>query len=812
MNRFARRPERRDETTSRRPFPVVGIVLAVLAMLAACSTPDRQREYRQRRVATATAEDSAQPVEFPRTRSTPTSSGATERGPVDRETAPRVEPTVAPEDRRDAPEHPEPDHESALQRARAAGTLAAWDSFLRRHPHSPARLEACKELEARLDEAEPSARAQAVAARARLEQERARESGSGKHMMGIDAFRLADSGEPSRVLMKTHDGEFVSLDGGTSDRSPPAESVSRALDEPTLRYLPAQEHLVLEFQEDDLLGDARSLDRKLVALWFAATKRAGLDYLQTQLTIALPEQLEFDGVEPSKGNPAHMQRRLIHATLSPHQLSTRLDRVPDEHLDWACAVIREAAITPSTPRETTMFAIATRSVPVVDEVDAAARDVALGLASGQRDEIGSRACRWLALLDPSGTIFERAAGEAREHVVNRLANAIEAQGAIAVAFADDPLANEARTIARRRLLERFSNDDDDEDAIDAGTQLEASGPESFTTVRRVRLAALRDAWDSIRELGSEAIVPLLHLLSSRKRVGTQGVADVLASIGQSCPPVPAASELLLEDARVRARIFAARPSLYHLFTGEARAYLDACIDPDKLVAFAQHTPSAAWARLAKARAADVMSRDLLELVEEHKLAIAAHGAGLFAVETTLENLSDHELRIRIVPGLRFDAHDTSAQNMVVTKQSELALRPTETTTIRLRAACANHRRAIPGGKDDFAIARVPADSDLDRALRLLDRRDSSAAVTQAAVWILTDDVRHADLEQVQRVPLGRTRGTRLITNNDILDAFVILEEVGIDLRTKRIWEDRKSIRESGDGWSHPWYTRRVKGT
>ncbi|MCA8971183.1 MAG: hypothetical protein KDC95_15435 [Planctomycetes bacterium] len=706
-----------------------------------------------------------------------------------------------------------------MEHARSTATLAAWESFLKSHPRSPARVEACEQIEARLDEAVPIDRARAAAARDRFEKQRAEDPDSNKRLMAIDVFRLAEPDAPSRVWMKTKGGEFVALEGGPVERAHPAEPSARAFDEPTLRFLPAEEHLVIELRESDLLGEARSLERTVSGLWFAATKHAGLDFSQTRLTIALREKRDFDGVAPAKGNPARMQRRLIDATITPEQLLSRLERVPDEHLDWACAVVGTSDVSSRTAREKTMLAIATRTAP--DDLDRTdgTRAVALDLAAGERDEIGIRACRFLAMLDPSGKVFEESNDfdgtdhEARERVVARLSKAIEADGAIAATIDESPLAVEARALARSRLLARFSIDDEEktDDALLAGTQLQASDPRAFTTAQRVRLAALSDSWEPIRELRGDAIVPLLRLFATRQRIGPHSVADVLASIGNSCPPVPEASELLLTDGRLRAHVLAASPALGHLFTGEARAYLEACIDPDRLAEFAARTPNARWADLAKAWTNDAAGRDLLELVEEGKLGATSHGAGLFAVRTTLENRCDHELRIRITPGLRFDSQDTAAQNMVVTKKSEVVLAPAAKTSISISAACANHRRAIPRQRHGFALSRVAPTSELARALAILGQRDNSRGVAQAVVWILTDDVRHKDLEQVQRVRLGSTRGPRVISNTDILDAFVILETAGVDLTKKRIWADRRRIREHHDGWSHPWYTKWVEG-
>jgi hypothetical protein len=107
------------------------------------------------------------------------------------------------------------------------------------------------------------------------------------------------------------------------------------------------------------------------------------------------------------------------------------------------------------------------------------------------------------------------------------------------------------------------------------------------------------------------------------------------------------------------------------------------------------------------------------------------------------------------------------------------------------AACASAPRDIPTGSDRFAVKRLPAKSELAIAARAVASARASSAVVQAAIWIISDD---ADYDGLGELVEGSSySGSRAINEPEAAQAMQILDRAGINIRQKRIWNDRRAI-------------------
>lgn len=90
---------------------------------------------------------------------------------------------------------------------------------------------------------------------------------------------------------------------------------------------------------------------------------------------------------------------------------------------------------------------------------------------------------------------------------------------------------------------------------------------------------------------------------------------------------------------------------------------------------------------------------------------------------------------------------------------------------------------------------------------MLSRAKASAAVTQAAVWIVMDDL---DLGRLTGTfgPLG-PGGLRVLGAAVAARAMQIVEEAGVDITRKAIWADRDRVaKELNEGELKRWLMQR----
>ena len=128
--------------------------------------------------------------------------------------------------------------------------------------------------------------------------------------------------------------------------------------------------------------------------------------------------------------------------------------------------------------------------------------------------------------------------------------------------------------------------------------------------------------------------------------------------------------------------------------------------------------------------------------------------------------------------------------MIATSETSETVAPDEWRVLRPTAACANKGKAIPGNDDNFTIRRSPDQEELDRLMHVLAKSDQTSYVTQAAVWIVTDNADYSELGVLAFGPLGTLRA---INEETAVQAMIMCEQAGIDITRKAIWRDRERI-------------------
>jgi len=186
-----------------------------------------------------------------------------------------------------------------------------------------------------------------------------------------------------------------------------------------------------------------------------------------------------------------------------------------------------------------------------------------------------------------------------------------------------------------------------------------------------------------------------------------------------------------------------------------------------------------------------VSGELVALIADKVVKAEAAGDSIEFVEVRLRSLVDRTVEVKIPPGTFFVASSSSVQNMVATEETTVTLQDDDWHSARVPAACANMRRDIPGEGDSFQIKPSPAKKDLEKLAPFLAQEDYP--VRQAAVWIVTDNADYDDLGILVESSLQGLGGTRVINEDEAARAMRLLSEAGINVKSKRIWQDRQKI-------------------
>lgn len=207
----------------------------------------------------------------------------------------------------------------------------------------------------------------------------------------------------------------------------------------------------------------------------------------------------------------------------------------------------------------------------------------------------------------------------------------------------------------------------------------------------------------------------------------------------------------------------------------------------------------------------VRGKPISDLLEQKKIEASVSGKGIENVSLTLKRLVGTKMSVIIPVGTFFVSNNAGTQNMVVRKAQTVLLDSDDPQTVTISAACANRSKHIPEGDDSFSIQESPAAEELTKLMPVLDKTGVSYEIEQAAIWIITDDASYDDLGILVRsfgpIAIG---GTRIIGEREAARAMQIIDQAGIDITKKAIWQDRSKILEKlPDGDLKTWLRQKA---
>jgi hypothetical protein len=290
-----------------------------------------------------------------------------------------------------------------------------------------------------------------------------------------------------------------------------------------------------------------------------------------------------------------------------------------------------------------------------------------------------------------------------------------------------------------------------------------------------------------------AVLALSSCSSPRRdfqRAQTENTAAAYHNFVQKYPndPLAAQARQLWQD---RAQAARGDDSIYNAALQQGT--------PDALKQFLSDYPGhEKTADAQQALTAMTDGEDIVDLLDQKKIELKSEGNGIQSVSVSVHRLVPYQVTVLIPVGTFFDAGSSSAQSMVTTEQTALALTDDDWHEMDPDAACANRPKSVPGDTDAFSVERAPAQAELVKLMPVLDRANVEYPVRQAAVWIVTDDADYDDLGELVETSDGGSSGPRVINDAEAARAMQICDQAGIPIRSKAIWSDRVEIANGVD--------------
>ena len=178
---------------------------------------------------------------------------------------------------------------------------------------------------------------------------------------------------------------------------------------------------------------------------------------------------------------------------------------------------------------------------------------------------------------------------------------------------------------------------------------------------------------------------------------------------------------------------------------------------------------------------------ITELMDQGAITATGRGSTIELVGIKLQNLRAVPLSFTIPIGTFLESDDEAIQDMVTTETLQVNLAASEEREVLVWAACAALDRDIPTRDDSFRILASPPDAELVPILKALEKANGNRAMFQATVSIIADDATYEDLEGIE------LDGQQMINENIAGTAMMVIDENGVDIMTKAIWDDREEI-------------------
>lgn len=185
---------------------------------------------------------------------------------------------------------------------------------------------------------------------------------------------------------------------------------------------------------------------------------------------------------------------------------------------------------------------------------------------------------------------------------------------------------------------------------------------------------------------------------------------------------------------------------------------------------------------------------ITQAIEHEKITVHTQGAGLSAVRVIVKKITPVSIQITIPIGTYF-VNLGDDQDMVSTEEEVLFLTDQDESTTLVPAACVNLHRSVPEESSSFDIVAAPEQEELRRLIAALEPAKQSEVVTQVSVWIVIDDVSRSELDAryVTRNPLIPFGGPPAASDEDVINAIMLVSQSGISISEKRIYSEKVSL-------------------
>jgi len=132
--------------------------------------------------------------------------------------------------------------------------------------------------------------------------------------------------------------------------------------------------------------------------------------------------------------------------------------------------------------------------------------------------------------------------------------------------------------------------------------------------------------------------------------------------------------------------------------------------------------------------------ELAEAVSKGLVEVSAYGRNtLESIQVNIVSKTKEPIEITILPGTIFESRSADIQNMVITTERIVSLKPFGGERFVLDAACANMQRDVPGAEDNLSVRSLSPSEDLIRLLNLPAFCEETFRVQQFAIWTISDN-------------------------------------------------------------------------
>lgn len=199
---------------------------------------------------------------------------------------------------------------------------------------------------------------------------------------------------------------------------------------------------------------------------------------------------------------------------------------------------------------------------------------------------------------------------------------------------------------------------------------------------------------------------------------------------------------------------------------------------------------------------------VFELINTGSAKVTAQGNGINSVSVCIDLKKKEDLTVTVPAGTYFEARNAAKSNMVALTSSSITV-PADayrhsTYILPVPAASTNFTRNIPVAGNLFTIQRSSPNKEITRVVLLMAKARVSYPVSQAAIWIVTDNVTSTDLDTLISRPevfskrsfvefKAWERGTKVINPYEAARAIRYCADAGVNITSKAIWTERKAI-------------------